>query len=48
MLLAIIMLYKCTQFILKSANQGVRQGSSTSSVLFNIICGQNGSDDKID
>ena len=38
MLLAIIMLYRCTQFILKSAiiiaNQGVRQGASTSSVLF--------------
>ena len=38
MLLAIIMLYRCTQFILKSAiimtNQGVRQGASTSSILF--------------
>ena len=38
MLLVIIMLYRCIQFILKSAiiiaNQGVRQGASTSSVLF--------------
>ena len=38
MLSAIILLYKCTRFILKSAiimaNQGVRQGASTSIILF--------------
>ena len=38
MLSAIVMLYRSTQFVLKSAiieaNQGVRQGASTSSILF--------------